>query len=226
MASVEFLPAQPEVSVDIKEDMYWKNWFLQFWKSHRRNLIVAASQTVAFTADLESYFYPCDTTAGAFAVTLPPAANTMGKQIEIYHKTSANALTVVCSGADVLSPTTVTPIALAGSVIFVSDGITTWYGFATTAGGGGGSGTVTSIDADAPVVVTPDPITATGTISITDFVASGGSHARGSVVDTPAVAGLIKFLCEDATWKIPQSANNQGGFDYGKAIATNLCRLT
>ncbi len=127
MASVEFLPSAPEVTMPLDQDIYWKQWFQNLWKAHRRNLVVAVVQTVAFTPDLESYFYPCDTSGGAFAVTLPPAVNTMGKQIEIYHKTSANALTVVTSGADVISPTTATPIAVGNSVIFISDGISTWY---------------------------------------------------------------------------------------------------
>jgi hypothetical protein len=38
------------------------------------------------------------------------------------------------------------------------------------------------------------------------FVASGASHAGGLVPDPGAVAGTTKFLCEDATWKVPSSA--------------------
>ena len=67
-----------------------------------------------------------------------------------------------------------------------------------------GSGTVTSVAAAAPITATPsNPITTTGTIGITDFVASGASHARGSVPDPGAVAGTTKFLREDATWAVP-----------------------
>lgn len=103
-------------------------------------------------------------------------------------------------------------------------------------GGGGGAPTnatyvVMSLDATltnernlvvtAPITVVDSGANAPVTLGISDFVASGGSHARGAVVDTPAVAGVIKFLNEDATWKIPQSANVVGGFDYGKALAVH-----
>ncbi len=36
-----------------------------------------------------------------------------------------------------------------------------------------------------------------------EFVASGASHAGGSVTDPPAGAGTTKFLREDATWAVP-----------------------
>ena len=80
---------------------------------------------------------------------------------------------------------------------------------------GGGSGTVTSITATAPVIVTPSPITATGVISASVFVASGASHATGIVPDPGSVAGTTKFLREDATFAVPGG----GGFDWGKALA-------
>lgn len=69
------------------------------------------------------------------------------------------------------------------------------------AGGGGGTGTVTNIGTTAPI--TGGPITTTGTIGVTDFAASGVSHARGTVPDPGAVAGSTKFLREDATWATP-----------------------
>jgi len=78
--------------------------------------------------------------------------------------------------------------------------------------GPGGSGPV-SITATAPVVATPSTIVNTGTISITDFVASGASHARGTVPDPGNSAGTTKFLREDATWQVPS-----GGATSGSAI--------
>lgn len=70
-------------------------------------------------------------------------------------------------------------------------------------GGGSGPGTVTSITGTAPIVVTPSPITTTGVVSITTFIASGASHARGAVPDPGSVAGTTKFLREDATFAVP-----------------------
>jgi hypothetical protein len=54
-------------------------------------------------------------------------------------------------------------------------------------------------------------------INITDFAASGGSHARGTVPDPGAVAGSTRFLREDATWAVPG-----GGSGTVTNIATTL----
>lgn len=67
---------------------------------------------------------------------------------------------------------------------------------------GGGSGTVTNVTGTAPIVIT-GASTTTPNVTITDFVASGASHARGSVPDPGSSAGTTKFLCEDATFKLP-----------------------
>jgi hypothetical protein len=64
-----------------------------------------------------------------------------------------------------------------------------------------GTGTVTNIATTAPI--TGGPITVTGTIGISDCVASGGSHARGAVPDPGASAGTTKFLREDCTFAVP-----------------------
>jgi len=71
----------------------------------------------------------------------------------------------------------------------------------------------------------PQEITAGTGLSITgtalnpvDFVASGGSHAHGSVPDPGATAGTTKFLREDATWAVP--AGGGGGSPPGGAVNT------
>jgi hypothetical protein len=58
-------------------------------------------------------------------------------------------------------------------------------------------------------VSTTAPLTGGGaltsnlTLAISDFVASGASHAKGAVPDPGVTAGTTKFLREDATWAIP-----------------------
>lgn len=47
-----------------------------------------------------------------------------------------------------------------------------------------------------------------GALNFPDFVASGGSHARGAVPDPGASAGTTKFLREDATWQVPAGGGN------------------
>lgn len=105
-------------------------------------------------------------------------------------------------------------------------------------GGGGGGGTVTNVGTNAPL--TGGPITSSGSVSINDFVASGASHARGTVPDPGVTAGTTKFLREDATWVVPagggggtpggssgnlQTNNGAGGFGAyagtGSACAAN-----
>jgi len=45
------------------------------------------------------------------------------------------------------------------------------------------------------------------------FVASGASHAGGTVPDPGATAGTENFLREDATWAVPPATGGGGGID-------------
>jgi len=70
-----------------------------------------------------------------------------------------------------------------------------------------------------------------GTLGATlyaDFVASGGSHAKGAVPDPGAAAGTTKFLREDATWQIPapQIQLVRQTADVTKNNNTTLANLT
>ena len=81
--------------------------------------------------------------------------------------------------------------------------------------GGGGGGIVGNVSGVAPIVVSngnSNPI-----VSITDFVASGASHARGAVPDPGASSGTTKFLREDATWAVPS-----GGSGWNAIIAAKV----
>lgn len=83
------------------------------------------------------------------------------------------------------------------------------------------------------LVNTSAPLTGGGdlsadrTIAISDFVASGASHARGAVPDPGASAGTTKFLREDATWAIPSVGapaltNNHIFVGNGSNVATDV----
>jgi hypothetical protein len=60
------------------------------------------------------------------------------------------------------------------------------------------------------MVSTTSPLTGGGdlsadrTLGISDFVGSGPSNARGAVPAPGTPAGTAKFLCENATWAVPQ----------------------
>lgn len=69
-------------------------------------------------------------------------------------------------------------------------------------GGGGGGGTVTAVTGTVPIVITGTPTVAPN-VTVTDFLPSGATHARGTVPDPGATPGITKFLREDATWQAP-----------------------
>jgi len=71
-----------------------------------------------------------------------------------------------------------------------------------------GAGTVTAVTGTAPIVSSGGDAPA---ISISDFVGSGVTHARGAVPDPGAAAGTTKFLREDATFAVPVGAGDVVG---------------
>jgi hypothetical protein len=63
-----------------------------------------------------------------------------------------------------------------------------------------------------------------GALNFPDFVASGGSHARGAVPDPGASAGTTKFLREDATWATPAGGGNVS--NVGTPVANQIAQWT
>ena len=124
----QYQPGKPMVNVD-SDNFVWKEWFLSLWRYIRGQSTISLVKVAAFTCDLDTFFYPCDTTAGAFAVTIPLAANSAGKQYVLQKAVaSANALTFVASGADaIISGPAALTIANNTSVILVSGGTAKWY---------------------------------------------------------------------------------------------------
>lgn len=51
------------------------------------------------------------------------------------------------------------------------------------------------------------------------FIASGGSHAPGAVPDPGATAGTTRYLCEDATFKVPPGS---GGWDATSTTSVTI----
>jgi hypothetical protein len=72
-----------------------------------------------------------------------------------------------------------------------------------------------AINTTAPVTGGGD-LSADRTISVLDFVASGASHARGTVPDPGASAGATRYLREDATWVAPPAGGS------ANAVTANL----
>lgn len=61
-------------------------------------------------------------------------------------------------------------------------------------------------------------LSADRTLSVSNFVASGATHASGIVPDPGASSGITKFLREDATWQVPagSSSGNTSLFAFEK----------
>lgn len=133
-----------------------------------------------------------DVTAGGGIVTsvtgTPPIASTGGATPDI------SIADFVGSGASHARGAVPDPGVSAGTTKFLREDAT--WDVPPNSGG-----TVTSIATTAPI--TGGTITGTGTIGVSDFVASGASHARGTVPDPGAAAGTTKFLREDATFAVP-----------------------
>lgn len=92
-----------------------------------------SSQTSGFTATVSisvKYLYPCNTSGGAFAATLPTAASS-GIGATVYIKktdSSSNAITVTRGGSDTIDGSTTYVINIENRVEgFVSDGVSKWY---------------------------------------------------------------------------------------------------
>jgi hypothetical protein len=194
------------------DDTMW-NWFLKVWKWATGESKPEVTKTASFTAS-DAYFYPVDATAGSVVVTLPPASTTMGKKYVI-KKVDSTANTVVIT-ADTGLPDLIDGVASKtistqyGTVFIESDGISAWWLLGASALATTNTGTVTSIATTAPI--TGGTITTTGTIGVTDFVASGASHARGTVPDPGVTSGITKFLREDSTWAVPASGGSVSQF--------------
>ena len=73
---------------------------------------------------------------------------------------------------------------------------------------------ITGLD---PIFVQPGPITSAGSVGITTMGPSGPAHDRGAVPDPGNIAGITKFLREDATWQVPPGGGGgAGGFLKGQ----------
>jgi hypothetical protein len=66
----------------------------------------------------------------------------------------------------------------------------------------GGVSSSRAINTTAPLTGGGD-LSADRTLAISDFVASGASHARGAVPDPGSTSGATKFLREDGGWSVP-----------------------
>lgn len=65
-----------------------------------------------------------------------------------------------------------------------------------------------------------------GPFGLPSFVASGGSHAAGSVPDPGATAGTTHFLREDATWAVPAGGGGGALTSANAHLSSNVVLTT
>ena len=108
------------------------SWIFKRWFNELMELILTTilieTVTTAYTVEADKFYIRADATAGAFAVTLPAALNSQGRQILIKKvDSSGNAVTVTRAGSDTIEGSNT--VALAGQwdkTHLISNGISSW----------------------------------------------------------------------------------------------------
>ena len=102
------------------------------WRLIKGNGSVAPVQVAAFTPTNDYFVWPCNMTAGAYAITLPPAADNHGKKFAFCkNPASLNVLTLTPFAGDAVFP--LSAVVAGGQMcVLISDGLTTWYRLGTS----------------------------------------------------------------------------------------------
>lgn len=105
----------------------FKRWFASIY-DFIQTTIALKTVTAAYTIEATLFYIRGDATAGAFAVTLPPALNLQGRQILIKKvDASGNAVTVTAAGGDTIEGAgTVVLAAQWAKTLLISNGNATW----------------------------------------------------------------------------------------------------
>jgi hypothetical protein len=159
---------------------------------------LAPIATSGSAADLTTGVIPCarlaaltgDVTSSACATTIASHAVTSAK----FRQSAASSLVGNATG----STADVSDITLGAGCSFSG---------ATLTCPGTGVPTTRTISTTAPLTG-GGALSSNLTLAISDFVASGASHARGAVPDPGSVAGSTKYLREDGSWQVPPGTSS------------------
>lgn len=105
----------------------YKRWFNTIFEWVRSRIEIKTT-TVAYTVTANIYYVRGDATAGAIAVTLPPAINNTGRQVFVKKiDASGNAVTVTAAGADTIEGAATAVLAAQwAKTLLISNGNATW----------------------------------------------------------------------------------------------------
>lgn len=93
------------------------------WKSILEEGFPVRTETAAYTANTLDFLILADATAGAFTVTLPPAADAKGKLLFIQRTSASNNVTIDADGSETINGSaTVTLSSQYASRLLISTG--------------------------------------------------------------------------------------------------------
>lgn len=157
----------------------------------------------------ESYIYAADTgAANAYAVTLSPVPSIVAGSIvsfKVGHTNTGASTLAVNGGTATAVKKGDGTVALAagdwpaGLIVTVKNDGTNWQWAASGSGGGGGGGTVTSVAVTVPSrqAVSGSPISASGTIAITDNTQSANTVFAGPASGSAAAPTFRALVAAD-----------------------------
>lgn len=120
-----WLPEEPSLSADANSYVF-KNTVQGLW---RFSVLNYATKTVTTTYNIkmEDTFVFCNTTSGAFTVTMPLATGNKGKVIIIKRiESSGNAITVARRNTETIDGATSDSIGDLATVSYISDNSNWW----------------------------------------------------------------------------------------------------
>jgi hypothetical protein len=175
----EFLIRKPIPTLKY-DSAYMARWFNSIWIYCQGSNNISPVKTAAFTVDLVTMNYPCNTTSAGFTATLPPALGLKGKPYWFKNVGSANTLTVSRAGTDTIDTGTTLALTAGQAATLVSDGVSKWYQVDSIGSGGGGT-----------ITVQEEGVTQSTTVTTLNFVGAAVTASGAGATETITVSALL-----------------------------------
>jgi len=118
-----FLPVLQ--AFNVMSDNNWKADMSRFCSA---TCAFAPLKTADFDADMTTFGYPCDTSAGVINADLPPANGILGKPYFFKRTAGANNLRIRAASGDTIDGAAILTLGAVGDKATIySDGVSKWY---------------------------------------------------------------------------------------------------